>query len=181
MSEPNIPSKFEVPVFPPFAAFSVPTTKILAIGSLNTSKPAEIAKVLPYEVRQTVALHLEGKIDQWWSLTSRLGVVFVMNCTTVEEAHDLLEKLPLGIAGMMTFELHPIGPLKPLMLLAGTPVPGEGNRAPASPPSTRLRCNQRGGKTSSPRALRAIRGRHAGTGVKHIGCKSLERPTRLRV
>jgi hypothetical protein len=47
-----------------------------------------------------------------------------MNCKTVEEAHDLLEKLPLGIAGMMTFELHPIGPLKPLMLLAGTPVPG---------------------------------------------------------
>ena len=60
MSEPNIPSKFEVPVFPPFAAFSVPTTKILAIGSLNTSKPAEeIAEVLPYEVRQTVALHLD--------------------------------------------------------------------------------------------------------------------------
>ena len=131
MSELNIPPKFEVPVFPPFAAFSVPTTKILAIGSLNTSKPAEeIAEVLPYEVRQTVALHLEGKIDQWWSLTSRLGVVFVMNCKTVEEAHELLEKLPLGIAGMMTFELHPIGPLKPLMLLAGTPVPGEGNRAP---------------------------------------------------
>ena len=67
--------------------------------------------------------YVQGKIDQWWSLTSRLGVVFVMNCKTVEEAHDLLEKLPLGIAGMMTFELHPIGPLKPLMLLAGTPVP----------------------------------------------------------
>ena len=90
------------------------------LRALDTSKPAEeIAKVLAYEVRQTVALHLEGKIDQWWSLTSRLGVVFVMNCKTVEEAHDLLEKLPLGIAGMMTFELHPIGPLKPLMLLAG--------------------------------------------------------------
>jgi len=88
VSEPTIPSQFEVPVFPPFAAFSVPTTQILAIGSLNTSQPAEeIATVLPYEVRQTVALHLTGQIDQWWSLTSRLGVVFVMNCTTVEEAH----------------------------------------------------------------------------------------------
>jgi len=125
VSEPNTPSKFDVPVFPPFAAFSVPTTKILAIGSLDTSKPAEeIAKALPHEVRQTVALHLQGKIDPWWSLTSRLGVVFIMNCKTIEEAHDLLEKLPLGVAGMMTFELHPIGPLKPLMLLAGTPVPG---------------------------------------------------------
>ena len=85
---------------------------------------ARRAGVIDSPCEDELTLHLEGKIDQWWSLTSRLGVVFVMNCKTVEEAHDLLEKLPLGIAGMMTFELHSIGPLKPLMLLAGTPVPG---------------------------------------------------------
>lgn len=29
---------------------------------------------------------------------------FQMNCTTTVEAHELLEKLPLGVAGMMEFE-----------------------------------------------------------------------------
>lgn len=112
-----------VPVFPPFAEFAVPTTKILAIGSVTPHIPPDkVAKVRPYEVRRTVALHLEGKIEQWWSLTATPGVVFLMNCTTVEEARALLEKLPLGVAGMMTFQLIPIGPLKPLVLLAGTPV-----------------------------------------------------------
>jgi hypothetical protein len=93
------------------------------LHSLPVKPRQEIAKVVAYEVRQTVALHLQGKIDQWWSLTSRPGVVFIVDCKTVEEARDLLEKLPLGVAGMMTFELLPIGPLKPLMLLAGMPVP----------------------------------------------------------
>jgi hypothetical protein len=37
--------------------------------------------------------------------------------TDVNEAHALLEKLPLGEAGMMEFELIPLGALKPLALL----------------------------------------------------------------
>ena len=34
-------------------------------------------------------------------------------------AHEMLEKLPLGKAHMMSFELIPIGPLNPLRLLQG--------------------------------------------------------------
>jgi hypothetical protein len=40
-----------------------------------------------------------------------------MNVTDPAEAHRLLEKLPLGQAEMMTFELIPVGPLWPLGLL----------------------------------------------------------------
>jgi hypothetical protein len=44
-----------------------------------------------------------------------------MNVTDPAEAHKLLEDLPLGRAGMMTFELIPMGPLWPLGLLLPEP------------------------------------------------------------
>ncbi len=49
------------------------------------------------------------------------GAVFLMNVTDPAEAHALLEKLPLGQADMMTFELIPMGPLWPLGLLLREP------------------------------------------------------------
>jgi hypothetical protein len=44
-----------------------------------------------------------------------------MNATSTTEAHDILEKLPLGVAGMMDFELIALGPLAPLAMLIGEP------------------------------------------------------------
>jgi hypothetical protein len=49
------------------------------------------------------------------------GAVFLMNVTDPAEAHALLEKLPLGQAYMMTYQLIPVGPLWPLGLLLGEP------------------------------------------------------------
>lgn len=40
------------------------------------------------------------------------GIVLIMNLTNAGEAHELLEKLPLGQAGMMEFEFMPLGPIK---------------------------------------------------------------------
>lgn len=112
----------DVAIFPPLAAVAVPTTKILAIGNVTAKgTPDAIGPVLSFEVRATVRLHLAGKIDQWFFQNESYGVVFIMNCATVAEAHELLEKLPLGVAGMMEFELIPLGPLKPLASLLGEP------------------------------------------------------------
>lgn len=111
-----------VAIFPPLAAVATPTTKILAIGNVTAKEtPDAIGAVLPFEVRATVRLHLAGKIDQWFFQNDAYGVVFIMNCTTTAEAHELLEKLPLGVAGMMEFELIPLGALKPLAMLIGEP------------------------------------------------------------
>ena len=80
--------------------------------------------VLPEEVRETVDLYLDGKIEQWYSLQGKPGVAFIINVTDPAVAHEMLEKLPLGKAHMMSFELIPIGPLNPLRRLAGmTPKP----------------------------------------------------------
>ena len=96
------------------------TTKILAIGTINPGvDPAQVFAILPHEVRDTVDLYLNGKIDQWYSQQERRGVVFILNVTDTAAAHDMLEKLPLGQAHLMSFELIPIGPLNPLRQLQG--------------------------------------------------------------
>jgi hypothetical protein len=97
-----------------------PTTKILAIGTVNPGfEQSQVLAVLPEEVRETVDLYLEGKIEQWYSLQGKPGVMFILNVTDPAVAHELLEKLPLGKAHMMSFELIPIGPLNPLRFLQG--------------------------------------------------------------
>jgi hypothetical protein len=95
-----------------------PTTRILAIGTVNPGvDPAAVRTILPTEVRETVKLYLDGKIDQWYSLQGRPGVAFILNVTDPTAAHEMLEKLPLGQAHLMSFELIPLGPLNPLRQL----------------------------------------------------------------
>src|SRR5262249_4406596 len=48
---------------------STPTTRILAIGTINPgTDQAKVLAILPNEVRETVNLYLDGKIEQWYSL-----------------------------------------------------------------------------------------------------------------
>jgi hypothetical protein len=97
-----------------------PTTRILAIGTVNSGvDPAAVQSILPAEARETVKLYLDGKIDQWFSLQDRSGVAFILNVTDPAAAHDMLEKLPLGQAHLMNFELIPLAPLEPLWKLQG--------------------------------------------------------------
>ena len=97
-----------------------PTTRILAIGTVNPGvDPAAVRSILPTEVRETVKLYLDGKIDQWFSLQGRSGVAFILNVTDPAAAHEMLERLPLGQAHLMSFELIPLAPLDPLRQLQG--------------------------------------------------------------
>jgi hypothetical protein len=100
------------------ATMNVPTTKVLAIGTLSSPMTDEMKKgIMSHEVPDTVKLYLSGKIDQWYVRKDGKGVVFILNVTSTEEAYDLLEKLPLGQAKLMTFDLIALGPLAPLGLL----------------------------------------------------------------
>jgi hypothetical protein len=102
----------------------VPTTKILAVGHIvagANADPKNRLAIMPSEVRETVKLYLAGKIDSWYVRKDQPGVVFLMNVGTVKEAHELLEALPLGKAGLMEFDLIPIGPLSPLQYLLAEP------------------------------------------------------------
>ena len=97
----------------------VPTTKILAIshpmGAPMTA--AQRASIMPHEVHDTVNAYLDGKIDQWYYQTNGKGVVFIVNASTPDEAKAILEKFPLGQAGLMGFDYIPLGPLNPLRII----------------------------------------------------------------
>jgi len=102
------------------ASLPAPTTRILAIGTVVAGTDlGRVRAILPNEVRETVDLYLAGKIDQWYSLQGRTGVAFILNVTDVTVARDMLEKLPLGQAHLMSFELIPLAPLNPLRQLQG--------------------------------------------------------------
>src|SRR5262245_14154595 len=72
-----------------------PTTRILAIGTFaSATDMSQVQRILPAEARETVQLYLDGKIDQWYSLEDRPGVVFILNMTDTQAAYAMLEELP---------------------------------------------------------------------------------------
>ena len=99
-----------------------PSTAVLATLTVNTDADrAQIMKTMPEEVRATVKLYLDGKIQQWYSRSDGKGVLFVMNCSTVAEAKALTDALPLAKANLATFEFTALSPLTPLRILLTEP------------------------------------------------------------
>jgi hypothetical protein len=95
-----------------------PITQILATLSVRSGIAREqITKVMPEEVRATVQLYLDGKIQQWYARGDGKGVVFIMNCTSVADAKALMDALPLSKANYVDFEYMPLAPLTPLRYL----------------------------------------------------------------
>ncbi len=83
------------------------------IGSVRNRKVLWLLGLLVIRAgRPTSRKWLAGTL---W--TNASGGVFVLNVTSPEAARDLLEPLPLGVAGMMEFDLIPLGPLTPLRFL----------------------------------------------------------------
>ncbi len=80
-----------------------------------------IMKVMPGEVRSTVQLYLDGRIQQWYARGDGKGVVFLLDCKSVDEAKALLETLPLIKENFASFEYMTLGPLTPLRLLIAPP------------------------------------------------------------
>ena len=97
-----------------------PTTQVLALLMVKSDIPrAEVMKVLPDEVKATVRLHLDGKIQQWYGRADNRGVVFILNATSVDEAKSVTGELPFAKGGIATFEYVALTPLTPLRLLLG--------------------------------------------------------------
>ena len=92
--------------------------QILAIDKVPAGVTEEaLAPYLPQEVSQTLSLYLEDKIRAFYFRKDRPGVVFIMESASVEEARQVLDKLPLVEENLLDFDLIPVGPLKPLELL----------------------------------------------------------------
>jgi hypothetical protein len=93
-------------------------THVLAILSLTPGTTRQqINPVMQEEVQDIVRLYLAGKIEQWYARGDGKGVVFLMNCASVDEAKALLDALPLAKHNFASFDYMPLGPLSPLRLL----------------------------------------------------------------
>lgn len=91
-------------------------TKFLAVGTSNMT-PEQRNQYMLSEITDTMELYLDGKIEQFWHRYDGKGVIFIVTTDTIEEAAAMLKALPLGVAGLLTFELIPIGPLRPINAL----------------------------------------------------------------
>src|SRR5215475_3428028 len=98
-----------------------PQPKITGVLTILSPKPGvtaeQVMKIMPAEIRATVPLYLEGKIQQWFTRGDGKGVIFLLNCKDVEEARALMESLPLTKENLMDEQFIPIGPLLPLGIL----------------------------------------------------------------
>ena len=103
-----------------------PQPKITAVLTILSPKPGvipeQIMKIMPAEIRATVPLYLDGKIQQWYTRGDGRGVIFILNCQDVAEARALIESLPLSKENLVEEQFIPLGPLLPLgMLLRDSP------------------------------------------------------------
>ena len=103
-----------------------PQPKITGVLTMLVPKPGvipeQIMKIMPAEIRATVPLYLDGKIQQWYMRGDGRGVIFILNCKDVEEARALIGSLPLSQANLVDEQFIPVGPLLPLgMLLRDSP------------------------------------------------------------
>ena len=105
---------------------AVPTPRTTEVIVILTAKPGvirqQIMNIMPAEIRATVKLYLDGKIRQWYSRGDGRGVVIFLDVKTVDEAHAVMDTLPLSKENLMDHEYIPVGPLLPLaVLISGGP------------------------------------------------------------
>jgi hypothetical protein len=94
------------------------TTEVMVILTAKQGVTRQqIMSVMPAEIRATVKLYLDGKIRQWYSRGDGRGVILLLDTKTVDEAHAIMDTLPLTKENLMDHEYIPVGPLMPLTAL----------------------------------------------------------------
>jgi hypothetical protein len=105
---------------PPSGVPSPKTTEVMVILTAKQGVDRQqIVKVMPAETRATVKLYLDGEIRQWFSRGDGRGVILVLGVKTVDEAHAIMDTLPLSKENLIDYEYIPVGPLLPLASLIG--------------------------------------------------------------
>ena len=108
---------------PPSDVPSPKATEVMVIVTATQGVTRQqIMHIMPEEIRATVKLYLDGKIRQWYSRGDGRGVVLFLDVKTVDEAHAVMETLPLAKENLIDHEYIPVGPLMPLAsLISGGP------------------------------------------------------------
>jgi hypothetical protein len=86
--------------------------KILAIAKVDPQTTLE--KIQPHleaEVKYAWKLYKEGAVREMYNCQDLpLGVVFILECSRVDEARKILDELPFVREKLIDFEFIPLGP-----------------------------------------------------------------------
>lgn len=89
--------------------------KILAITKFPPG--ITIEKLLPHQVEEVSGvweLYSGNLIREMYSRADKPGAVLILECASVEEAKEVLDKLPLVKSSLLDFEIIPLGPFHSL-------------------------------------------------------------------
>ncbi len=86
--------------------------KILAIAKVDPQTTIE--KIKPHleaEVKHAWKLYKEGTVREMYNCQDRrMGVVFVLECGSVDETRKILDELPFVREKLIDFDIIPLGP-----------------------------------------------------------------------
>jgi hypothetical protein len=88
--------------------------KILAIDKiLPTATESNIRGVVIRDAMHTWVLYTKDVVREVYFRKDRPGVVLVLECASVEEATTLLKTFPMAQAGVVDFDIIPLGHFVP--------------------------------------------------------------------
>lgn len=118
MAEPAAVASTAAPAPEGAAPRPLPVLQVLALDRILPGATEDKLKaLLPEEARQALNLYLGGHIRQWHFRQDRPGTIFVLEVNSLDEARQLLAGLPMVQAGLVDYDLVPIGPYIPLATL----------------------------------------------------------------
>jgi hypothetical protein len=92
--------------------------KILAVAKVDPqTTPEKIQPHLEAEVKHAWTLYKEGTLREMYDRQDRLGVVFILECSGVDEARKRLAELPFVREKLIDFDVIPLGPFSHLEML----------------------------------------------------------------
>lgn len=85
--------------------------KILAIAKIDPqTTPEKIKPWLEAEVKYAWKLYKEGMVREMYSCPDRsLGVVFILECSSTDDARKILDGLPFVQEKLISFDFIPLG------------------------------------------------------------------------
>lgn len=98
--------------------------KILAIDKvLPEATPDKVKDTFMKEVNHTVKMYLADVVREMYFRQDRSGTILVLEAPSMEDARSLIDRMPMVQAGLIDFELIPLGPFVPLALLLDEEAP----------------------------------------------------------
>ncbi len=79
--------------------------KVFVLYTLSQPLTSELRQqVMPKEVPATLKHYLDGKLEQFW-FRDKIGPIFLLNVTSLDEAKATMDELPLVAGKHATYEL----------------------------------------------------------------------------